>query len=194
MPLLQVQSVSRTFHRGNQVVDALVDCTMDVEQGECVVGQGPSGSGKTTLLMAMGGLQRPTAGSILFDGRAIWDGSEADRAAYRLTPVGFVFQDPHLLPWLNARDNIAMAAHGQASMEEIELYLPYRRLFLQAIVPVTFQNVAVPTGKVQNLSYAIIVLDCLLSKCCRGPRQDAKIEVRADHFQVRELIFVTRPC
>ena len=120
MPLLQVQSVSRRFHRGNRVVDALVDCTMDVEQGECVVVQGPSGSGKTTLLMAMGGLQGPTAGSVLFEGRPIWDGSEAARAAYRSTSVGFVFQDPHLLPWLNARDNIAMAAHGQASMEEID--------------------------------------------------------------------------
>ena len=120
MPLLQVQSVSRRFHRGNTVVDALVDCTLDVEQGECVVVQGPSGSGKTTLLMAMGGLQGPTAGSVLFEGRSIWDGSEAARAAYRSTSVGFVFQDPHLLPWLNARDNIAMAAHGQASMEEID--------------------------------------------------------------------------
>jgi len=120
MPMIQIQSVSRRFQRGNQVVDALIDCSMEVEQGECVVVRGPSGSGKTTLLMAVGGLLRPTSGSVIVEGRPIWEGSEASRAAYRSNTVGFVFQDPHLLPWLNARDNIAIAVQGRASMEEID--------------------------------------------------------------------------
>ena len=120
MPMIQVQSVSRRFQRGNQVVDALIDCSIDIEQGACVVVRGPSGSGKTTLLMAMGGLQRPTSGSVIVDGCSIWDGSETSRAACRSKSVGFVFQDPHLLPWLNARDNIAIAAQGPASMKDID--------------------------------------------------------------------------
>ena len=75
---------------------------------------------KTTLLMAVGGLLRPTSGSVIVEGRPIWEGSEASRAAYRSNTVGFVFQDPHLLPWLNARDNIAIAVQGRASMGEID--------------------------------------------------------------------------
>ena len=77
-----------------------------VEAGELLAVVGPSGSGKTTLLGLLAGLDRPTSGSVLLEGRDLGGLSEDDRARLRRERVGFVFQSFHLLPSLTARENV----------------------------------------------------------------------------------------
>ncbi len=81
-----------------------------VDQGEFVAVEGPSGSGKSTLLNLIGGLEAPTSGSVLVDGVEIAALGESDRAAFRRTHVGMVFQLYDLLPTLNAWQNVAVPA------------------------------------------------------------------------------------
>ena len=108
--MFSLENVSKTYRTRHGEVTALRDVTLRIAQGEFVVLRGPSGSGKTTLLMMLAGMLRPTAGAVLADGKDLYAMSARARAQFRAANVGFVFQMFHLLPYLNARDNILFAA------------------------------------------------------------------------------------
>jgi putative ABC transport system ATP-binding protein len=91
-------------------VRALDGVTFGVEAGEYVAIVGESGSGKTTLMHVLGGLDRPTAGDVVIDGRSLGRTSRRELAAIRARAIGFVFQGFNLLPNLDARENVALAA------------------------------------------------------------------------------------
>ena len=95
---------------GGQDLHILRGIDMQVDEGEFVAIYGRSGSGKSTLLHLLGGLDRPNAGEVYFDGQAIFQlaGGKLDR--YRNRHVGFVFQQYHLLPELNALENVLIGA------------------------------------------------------------------------------------
>ena len=90
------------------VIRPLNGLSFEVEQGELVVLLGPSGSGKTTLLSCLGGMLRPTAGSIQMNGTDVTGLSAADLGQYRRNEVGFVFQAFNLIPSLSAKENVAV--------------------------------------------------------------------------------------
>lgn len=92
---------------GRQTVIALADLDLEIEPGTFTVIMGPSGSGKSTLLYQMGGLDRPTSGSLIVGGLAIDRLDENDLAAYRRNKVGFIFQSFNLISSLNALENVA---------------------------------------------------------------------------------------
>ena len=102
----------RVEHAGRRYgsVDALRDATLHVAPGEMVAVTGRSGSGKSTLLNLIGGIEQPTAGHVLIDGREIW--REPRGARHRRELVGFVFQQHHLLANLTARANVEVALIG----------------------------------------------------------------------------------
>ena len=108
MPLLEVQHLQKTYSSrfGGSQVEALRNVTFSVEPGEYVAIKGESGSGKTTLLNILAALDRPTAGEVLLNGRALSDIREKDMAAFRRSHLGFVFQDFNLLDTFTLRDNI----------------------------------------------------------------------------------------
>ena len=108
MPLLDVQHLQKiyTSRFGGSQVEALRSVTFSVEPGEYVAIMGESGSGKTTLLNILAALDRPTAGEVLLNGRALSDIREGDLAAFRRSHLGFVFQDFNLLDTFSLRDNI----------------------------------------------------------------------------------------
>ena len=108
--MFTLENISKTYRTRHGEVAALRDVTLRIAQGEFIVLRGPSGSGKTTLLMMLAGMLRPTAGAILADGKDLYAMSARARAHFRAANVGFVFQMFHLLPYLNARDNILFAA------------------------------------------------------------------------------------
>jgi len=91
-------------------VRALDGVTFAVRSGEYVAIVGESGSGKTTLMHVLGGLDRPTSGDVVVDGRSLAHTSRRQLAAIRARAIGFVFQGFNLLPNLNARENVALAA------------------------------------------------------------------------------------
>ncbi len=90
-------------------VRALSDISIDIERGEFVAILGSSGSGKSTLLNLFGGLDRPTSGEILFDGKSISPLSSREMARYRLSNVGMIFQSFNLIPTMTARENVELA-------------------------------------------------------------------------------------
>lgn len=109
-PLLSARNLHKRYHRPEGHVDALLDVSLEVEPGEFVVVRGPSGCGKTTLLLVLGGLLAPDAGEVHVNGNAPYSMGSDQRAAFRATTIGFVFQQFHLVPYLNVRENVLSAA------------------------------------------------------------------------------------
>src|SRR5262249_2264645 len=100
-PLLRAERLERVYPDGD--VHALRGVSLDVKEGESVAITGPSGCGKSTLLHLLGGLDRPTSGTVAFEGRPL---GSIDLDAYRALRIGFVFQSFHLLPTLTAVENV----------------------------------------------------------------------------------------
>jgi putative ABC transport system ATP-binding protein len=108
-PILEAREVSRHYRMGENVVAALDRASVAVAEGEFVALQGTSGSGKSTLLNLLGGLDRPTEGEIVFDGRALSPLSKREMARYRLRSVGMIFQNFNLITSMTAAENVELA-------------------------------------------------------------------------------------
>ena len=106
--LMEVRNVCKSYQTPHGEVPVLKDVTLDLASGEIVAITGASGVGKSTLLHLMGGLDRPTEGSILFRNSPIFGLSDRELAGFRNRAVGFVFQFHHLLPEFTALENVAM--------------------------------------------------------------------------------------
>lgn len=107
-PVLELRRVSRSYGRDRLRVDALIDADVRVEAGALVAIMGPSGSGKTTLLALAGGLDRPTSGDVLIDGRPLADLDASGLARLRRRRVGYVFQQYNLIEGLTAAENVSL--------------------------------------------------------------------------------------
>jgi putative ABC transport system ATP-binding protein len=108
--LVRLEGVSRTFGAGEIAVHALRGIDLEITAGQFVVVLGPSGSGKTTLMNIVGGIESPTSGRVIVEGRDLAGLSDQDLTAYRRTEVGFVFQFFNLVPTLTAGENVALVA------------------------------------------------------------------------------------
>jgi len=107
-PLVTVRDLHKVFHRGGERIDVLHGLDLDIPRGDFLALMGPSGSGKSTLLNLIGGLDRPTGGSIEVGGQRIDQMSGGRLAAWRARHVGFVFQLYNLLPVLTAERNVEL--------------------------------------------------------------------------------------
>lgn len=107
-PIVKVRDLYKSFSRGDERVDVLMDLNLDVYPGEFVALMGPSGSGKTTLLNLIAGLDGPTEGTIYVGEMEISSLSESELARWRTRNVGFVFQFYNLLPVLTAYENVEL--------------------------------------------------------------------------------------
>ncbi|HWP99876.1 MAG TPA: ABC transporter ATP-binding protein [Vicinamibacterales bacterium] len=107
-PLVRVRDVHKIYRRGAERIDVLKGIDLDVAPGDFLALMGPSGSGKTTLLNLIGGLDRPTQGSIEVAGERIDRLPERRLAAWRARHIGFVFQLYNLLPALTAERNVEL--------------------------------------------------------------------------------------
>jgi predicted ABC-type transport system involved in lysophospholipase L1 biosynthesis ATPase subunit len=110
LPAIEVSGLAKRYGTGDAAVDALKEVEMSIAPGEVVGLIGPSGSGKTTLLKCLGAVIEPTAGRIALAGETIYDGGwkVADLRALRRDRIGFVFQAPYLIPFLDVTDNVAL--------------------------------------------------------------------------------------
>jgi len=106
--LVSLKGVSKTYTRGKQQVPVLANLDLDIAKGDFLALMGPSGSGKTTLLNMIGGLDRPTTGSVSVGGERIDQLSSGQLAQWRSRHVGFVFQFYNLLPVLTAEKNVEL--------------------------------------------------------------------------------------
>jgi putative ABC transport system ATP-binding protein len=108
-PAYELRGVSKHFELGGNHVHAVRDVDLAIAAGETAAIVGPSGSGKTTLLQLLGGLDRPSAGEILFEGRDIARMGDGQLGRLRLHTFGFVFQQFNLIPTLTAAQNVELA-------------------------------------------------------------------------------------
>jgi putative ABC transport system ATP-binding protein len=106
--VIELSGIRRVFQVGDQQVHALRDVDLEIGRGEYVSIMGPSGSGKSTLLNIIGLLDSPTAGSYRIDGRDVTSLDEEEKAAVRLSKIGFVFQFFQLVPRLSAAQNVEL--------------------------------------------------------------------------------------
>lgn len=107
-PLVLVDDVYKSYHRGMQEIPVLQGISLAIEDGDFVALMGPSGSGKTTLLNLIAGIDRPDAGRLVVAGTDITDLGEVDLARWRARHVGFVFQFYNLLPVLSGLENVEL--------------------------------------------------------------------------------------
>ena len=107
-PVLDAQGIRRDFREGASTLTVLQGVNLRIEAGERLAIVGASGSGKTTLLQILGGLDRPSAGSVRIDGRDIHAIDERARGELRNRTLGFIYQFHHLLPEFSALENVAM--------------------------------------------------------------------------------------
>jgi len=107
--IVSVQSASRIYRMGEVDVPALREASLDIYDGEFLIIVGPSGSGKSTLLNLVGGMDRPTSGTVRFLDKTLSDFTDRQLTMYRRTQVGFIFQFYNLIPSLTALENVEVA-------------------------------------------------------------------------------------
>jgi putative ABC transport system ATP-binding protein len=108
VPVIAALDLEREYHMGEELVHAVRGVTLDVACGDYVAIVGPSGCGKSTLLNLLGGIDRPSAGTVTIDGSRIHHMSDREATRFRLLRVGFVFQRFYLMPALTAIENVEL--------------------------------------------------------------------------------------
>ena len=107
--MYKLTDVTKDYPKGRATVHALRGVDLEIADGEWLAIQGPTGHGKSTLLQILGGLDRPTSGSVMFDGRDMAKLRETQMTKMRATSVGFIFQTFNLIPTLSAQENVETA-------------------------------------------------------------------------------------
>lgn len=123
MDIVTMEHVTKVYGEGDSRVWGLHDVSLTIQQGEVVSIVGASGSGKSTLLHIMGGVDSPTSGKVVVDGRDITKLNDEQMAIFRRRKVGFVFQAYHLIPVLTVEENITMPIlldHRKPDKEYVE--------------------------------------------------------------------------
>ena len=128
MPIIQAAKLSKSYYLGTVEVPVLHEVDFVAEQGQQIAVVGPSGVGKSTLLHILGALDRPTAGEVIVDGRAVSRLSSDELADLRRDRVGFVFQFHHLLPEFSAMENVLMPARLKGDGEQAAVQARARQL------------------------------------------------------------------
>ena len=124
-PILQTIQLKKYYQQGEHITKALDGVDLSINEGEFVAIIGTSGSGKSTLLHMMGGLDTPTSGEIIMNGKSFSKKNEEQMAVFRRRHIGFIFQNYNLIPILNAYENIVLPVQldgkkvDQSLMEEI---------------------------------------------------------------------------
>ena len=113
MNVIEIKDLVKIYNGGEVQVKAVNGISIDFEEGEFTAVVGPSGSGKTTFLNMLGGLDRPTSGSVKIGGVNVWDLSSRQLIDFRMNNIGFVFQSYNLIPVLTAGENVEFIMHLQ---------------------------------------------------------------------------------
>lgn len=108
MTVLETKNLKKVYGKGDTAVHALRGVSLTVEKGEFVAIVGTSGSGKSTLLHLLGGLDRPTAGEVIVDGKSVFSFKDEELTIFRRRKIGFIFQSYNLVPVLSVYDNIVL--------------------------------------------------------------------------------------
>lgn len=120
--MIKLKKISKKFGSGKAKVTVLSQFNLEIKQGEFLAIVGPSGSGKTTLLNLIGGLDKPTSGSINVNGKEIHDLSDRELSHYRNKEIGFIFQEFYLESALSVKENVLLPTYFNHKTKEDEIY------------------------------------------------------------------------
>jgi ABC-type lipoprotein export system ATPase subunit len=123
--MIDVNDIWKVYNVGGEKIEALKSVNLKIEKGSFISIVGHSGSGKTTLLSVLGGLTKPTQGSVHIDGTDVWNLNDRELSAMRNRKIGFIFQFSSLIPTLRAIDNVALPviyANGNGKAGRKETY------------------------------------------------------------------------
>ena len=126
--MLSAHGLHRTMTLGRKTTDILRGCDLELEGGGLTAIVGHSGSGKSSLLMCLSGLDQPTSGTVMLNGRDIYHQSEKQRAKMLRSEVGFVFQQYNLVPFLSVEENISLSFRLDHSLPPGDLILVTERI------------------------------------------------------------------
>jgi putative ABC transport system ATP-binding protein len=119
MSVIEIKNLDKIYNENTDIpVHAVNNVNLSIEQGEFTAIVGPSGCGKTTLLNLIGGLDSPSKGSIIINGKDISEFSESKLTDFRMDNIGFVFQAYNLIPVLSARENVEFIMHLQGKSKQ----------------------------------------------------------------------------
>jgi len=118
--MIYLENVCKIFKSHLRRVEALKKINFHAEEGEFVILKGPSGSGKTTWLLSIGGMLQPTSGVIRVDGENVYSLNYSERARFRASYIGFVFQLFYLIPYVNVLENIMLSAGLSGDLKKQE--------------------------------------------------------------------------
>ncbi len=121
--MLELKKVTKKYKKNRDVFIALNEISLRIEKGDFISVTGASGAGKSTLLNAIGGLIKPDSGEVLYYGQEIYKQEVKATDEYRKRHVGFMFQQFHLMPYLNIIENIKLACYRKESLNEIDNYI-----------------------------------------------------------------------
>lgn len=107
--MIHLHKITQTYGVPSRQTEALKEVDLSISEAEFIVVTGPSGSGKTTLLMSIGGMLRPSLGSVSIDGQNIYSINMNERSRFRASNIGFVFQTFYLIPYLNVLENVLLS-------------------------------------------------------------------------------------
>lgn len=120
--MIQLKNISKKFISGNSSTNAIIEINLTIKEGEFIAIMGPSGSGKSTLLNLIGGLENPTEGSILINEKDISEYKDKELSRYRNNIIGFIFQEFHLEPFLNVKENVLLPTYFNHPSKYDETY------------------------------------------------------------------------
>jgi ABC-type lipoprotein export system ATPase subunit len=149
--MLSCEQVSKTYRTSHGQIPVLHDVSLELGKGECVVISGPSGCGKTTLMLTLGNMLQPDQGRVLFEDTDIYAMSAPEQSNFRNTKLGFIFQNFHLIPYLNVLDNVAVAVRTQ-QVEQDDFTKLLTRLRLDHRL--NHKPAALSTGEQQRVAIA----------------------------------------
>lgn len=120
--MIELKEVTKIYSTKKVTIKALNNINTQIDNGDFIALYGKSGSGKTTLLMTIATILRPTAGSVVWDGKNLYQMSQSGRTKFRANNIGFIFQMFHLVPYLNVTENILLATQrAEKSNNQIEI-------------------------------------------------------------------------
>ncbi len=156
MAIVEMKNVVKSYRVGEQEMRALDEVNLSLEKGKFIVILGPSGAGKSTLLNMLGGLDSPTSGTIVVDGKDISTLTNNELAEYRAAKVGFVFQFYNLIPTLTVHENITLVKEiapnplsGEEMLKEVGL-LAHRNKFPSELSGGEQQRVSIARALAKN--------------------------------------------
>ncbi len=158
--MITLHEVTKTYDSGNHQVEAVKKTSLELRKSESLLVAGRSGSGKTTLLSLIGGLVRPTSGSVLFEGTDIWSLDDKSVSTLRNQRIGFIFQFPSLIPTLNIVDNLKLAA----SFHEVNYDVGERAKDLLTLVGMTEKAKTYPNQLSGGQQKRVAIARALMNK------------------------------